>query len=91
MARSDGLALISIVPCVKSGVISAVSTPRPDLPRIGAAAGCRRTGAQALRLQELRGEDGLGGLEANRVRVGHVVAHHVDGRFGRRQACQRRA
>ena len=62
-----------------------------DLTRIRAAVGVGRARTQALRLQELRGERRIGGLEAHGVRVGQVVADHVDGGFRGGQAGERRA
>ena len=61
-----------------------------DLPRVGAAARVDWRRADALRLQELRGEQHVRFLEADRVGVGDVVAHDVDRRFGGLQAGERR-
>ena len=91
MAMSIGLELTSTVPWVKSGVMSATIVPRPVWRGLVPPLRVGRLRAEALRLQELRGEGRLGGLEPDRVRVGQVVAHDVDRRFGRRQARQRRA
>lgn len=58
---------------------------------IGAAVGGGGRGTNALRLQELRGKEHVGGLEAHSVRVGQVVADDVDLRFRGTQARQGRA
>ncbi len=62
-----------------------------DLGGIGAAVVGRGGGTEALRLRELRGKLRHRGLEADGVRVRQVVADHVDRRFGRVHAGQRRA
>ena len=61
-----------------------------DLPGIGAAVVGGRRGTQTLRLQELRGERRRRGLEADGVRIGDIIAVHVDHRFGRRHPGQGR-
>ena len=69
---------------------------QPDLLRVGAAEIALRAGTQALRLQELRGEDGRRTLEADRAGVRQIIAHDVDrglrgahsGQGGAESGCQ---
>ena len=75
---------------MKSGLIAATFTPRPICRGLVPPVVVRRRGADALRLQELRGKQHVGFLETDRVRVGDVVAHDVDRRFGGLQAGERR-
>ena len=61
-----------------------------DLAGIGTAGGVGRRGADALRLEELVGEEDVGLLEADGAGVGDVVADDVDDGFGGLQAGERR-
>ena len=58
--------------------MAATFTPRPICRGFVPPRSADGVGADALRLQELRGEQHVRFLEADRARVGDVVAHDVD-------------
>ncbi len=68
-------------PLVEVGRDTTDLHPQTDLPRVGAAQVAAGSGTDRLRLQKLRGEDDARLLEADGVRVGDIVAHHVDHGF----------